>query len=382
MSLQQNTEKAIHAEPQAYSGADLKVDPKNHIKHFDYIDALRGIAILMVVMAHAGQIVFKPGIEASITSFGTHGVQLFFMVSSFTLFMSYHQRQKIDKENTDKFFFIRRIFRIAPAFYLATLFYLVISPIRDHFLLGHFAGIGWVNVLLFSLFLGVLYPPALDCLPFGGWTVEIEAFFYVFIPFLYRKVTTLNKSIIFFVATVLAYNIAAHFTDSPYLLFLSQLPYFIVGIIFFHIKKDGDAKTAKTVEAAQAVEATQKIETRPNYVGKALQFIGKISYSLYLWHFIVILFMWYVYKASNHFAGMNATLAFFVAFICTLAIGIPISYLSFKYVETKGINYGKNLIKKMSKSSRAESSNLTPAVSLVQVQVAEAAQAGQQEGGI
>ena len=147
------------------------------IQHLAYIDSLRGIAILMVVVVHAAQIVFHPGLFATILSKGAYGVQLFFIVSALTLFLSYEQRQPIEIKNVDKFFFIRRFFRIAPAFYLATILYTLAFFFKNHILTGSFGAINWLELLAFFSFLGVLYPSSMYQLPFGGWTVEVEMFF-------------------------------------------------------------------------------------------------------------------------------------------------------------------------------------------------------------
>ena len=50
---------------------------EKEIKHFDYIDALRGIAILMVVVAHVGQITFQSNIVLNITSLGVYEFNYF-----------------------------------------------------------------------------------------------------------------------------------------------------------------------------------------------------------------------------------------------------------------------------------------------------------------
>ena len=90
-----------------------------------FIDSLRGLAILMVVMIHVSQVgdAEYPLFFQNIFNFGRYGVQLFFMCSAFTIFLSFERRSKIDKYPI-LFFFTRRFFRIAPLFYIAILYYL------------------------------------------------------------------------------------------------------------------------------------------------------------------------------------------------------------------------------------------------------------------
>jgi peptidoglycan/LPS O-acetylase OafA/YrhL len=86
---------------------------------YDYIDTLRGLAILSVVMVHSSQN-FPPRSEVliQIAAQGSRGVQLFFIASALTLFLSMDARSGDQEPRSLESFFIRRFFRIAPAFYL------------------------------------------------------------------------------------------------------------------------------------------------------------------------------------------------------------------------------------------------------------------------
>ena len=57
-------------------------------KRFDYIDALRGWAIFGVVITHVGSLIGYSGIFSPLIGRGGLGVQLFFMISAFTIFYS------------------------------------------------------------------------------------------------------------------------------------------------------------------------------------------------------------------------------------------------------------------------------------------------------
>src|SRR5688500_15882045 len=107
------------------------------LKKLDYIDALRGLAILAVVMVHAsqyGSFDVHP-ILARIISEGGRGVQLFFLVSAFTLFLSYKNRSPLESHPTRNFF-IRRFFRIAPMYYLGIVYYLIQNGTGPNYWLG------------------------------------------------------------------------------------------------------------------------------------------------------------------------------------------------------------------------------------------------------
>ncbi len=352
------------------------------IQHLAYIDSLRGIAILIVIVVHAAQIVFHPGLFATILSKGAYGVQLFFIVSALTLFLSYEQRQPLEIKNVDKFFFIRRFLRIAPAFYLATILYTLAFFFKNHILTGSFGSINWLELLIFCSFLGVIYPSSMYQLPFGGWTVQVEMFFYFFIPFLFKVISSTKKAFWFFILSWLGYiglgsifGSDSMYDHSAYLLFPSQIPVFALGILLFHVIRDRTFIITRPllvslelvvylgialVLAKKFIFLSEPIlvsiffaglvllmskATLPLLQNKITAFYGKISYSLYLWHFIIILFFWYIYRVSSHFWGAPQLIAFIVIYVSTVVIGGGVSWVSYMYLEKPGINLGRRIIK-------------------------------------
>ena len=103
----------------------------NTLKKFDWIDFGRGIAVLLVIMIHSAQAFQTSGELKKITHTGDIGVQLFFILSGLTLFSSYSNRYNIDGCYRNKFFFIRRLFRIAPLYTLAAVFYTLFEILQN-----------------------------------------------------------------------------------------------------------------------------------------------------------------------------------------------------------------------------------------------------------
>ena len=78
-----------------------------------WVDAMRGWAILGVLMVHVGINENATVFLKTIIANGARGVQLFFLMSAFTMFYTYKRHFKEERKYVGNFF-IRRFFRIAP----------------------------------------------------------------------------------------------------------------------------------------------------------------------------------------------------------------------------------------------------------------------------
>lgn len=99
----------------------------------DFLDALRGWAILGVFITHCGSLVQYNGIFSPLVSQAGYGVQLFFMISAFTIFYTLDHAKNTEKSIYVNFY-IKRLFRIAPIYWLGiilyTLFFLITIEIQ------------------------------------------------------------------------------------------------------------------------------------------------------------------------------------------------------------------------------------------------------------
>src|SRR5690242_3285681 len=102
-----------------------------------YVDALRGIAIMGVLMVHCGQFGTNdfPSFLENIVVNGAMGVQLFFVASAFTIFLSYGNRYG-KETNANVNFLIRRVFRIAPMYYFGIIYFLWQDGFGSRYWLG------------------------------------------------------------------------------------------------------------------------------------------------------------------------------------------------------------------------------------------------------
>jgi len=201
-----------------------------------YIDGLRAVAVLGVVLAHA---VRASGyLEAAgplmtlrrpmtLLNLGTHGVDLFFVLSGFCL--SYPTLAKLARQRTVEFdvtgYIARRLVRIVPPFLCSILLLAAIERYLGFMLPSA------PNLLKQALFLDL----NTQFINGSFWTLAVEARWYVLLP-LALLLWSRNVRLFWFAfATVV---VAGRFTMASSLDML-MLPGFLLGIAAAQVAVDG-----------------------------------------------------------------------------------------------------------------------------------------------
>ena len=224
----------------------------NQIRKFDQIDSLRGIAALMVVVAHAlnfGDNKLFPILPRSILSQGIRGVHLFYIISAFTLFYTFDLRKNENKAILK--FYLRRFFRIAPLFYTAIVINLAYRHLSGNLAAAEYPT--YFNIISNFLFIHGFGPFWDKEVVPGGWTIGVEFPFYILLPWLFLRIKTLSDALkwqarflwIGIVAPFVFLKIKVLTSLDPTLnfifpFFLNQLMFFGFGIIlyFLVVKKE------------------------------------------------------------------------------------------------------------------------------------------------
>ena len=161
-----------------------------------FIDGLRGMAILGVLAVHLSQSVTAYGGAGSFRGLfflqfveaGARGVQLFFMLSAFTLFSSAKIRFASDPAPAVSFY-VRRAFRILPLWWIATAAYAYLG--------GRGLASWWPSALMYFGF--IRYRDGAEV--FGlGWSIFVEETFYAMFPLVFSRVSDLRRSFLFVAA--------------------------------------------------------------------------------------------------------------------------------------------------------------------------------------
>jgi peptidoglycan/LPS O-acetylase OafA/YrhL len=145
-------------------------------RHYGVIDALRGYAILMVIGVHSSQY-FEYLATNTLVGAGARGVQLFFVASGVTLCLSWMTRN-----DGAIAFYVRRLFRIAPMFYLAIVFFVVVNRLGPNMYAPD--GVGLRHILMSATFTHGLMPDTITSLVPGSWSIADEMMFYAAFPLL------------------------------------------------------------------------------------------------------------------------------------------------------------------------------------------------------
>ena len=343
------------------------------------IDSWRAIAALGVLFTHVlGKldhptlVIFSIDLFKVLNIWGS-GVHLFFVISGFCFFLVMNKNNDYSLSGAFKFW-KKRWLRIAPAYYFACVIYGLV-------VYGYFS-----KELVFSLFANFIflqtYIPATEIAALF-WSLSVEWIFYLFLPFLFiliRKynivavviitiLAGLSLNFMHFLGFIYPENFAWYYTFFAnfehfgwgillgYIYvknhlgksFLSGAKGFwfgllvaYVGKIFFYssfLKNTGGAsflfESIGPLIMTLGFSIMILSSLRQQFINKIMNnrilvFIGRISYSFYLWHALIIEFSFNFFK---QFIPHTSVGVFILYLICLVFI-IPVSYISFNIFES------------------------------------------------
>ena len=169
-----------------------------HAPLYHWIDALKGIAMLLVIMIHSGAGKELSGILKVIGSKGNCGVVLFFLISGFLIYKSlYSFFSKTEHSALSSLLWIKqKIIRFAPLFYLATICGVLMGGHK--YWLGSKIGISTGNITAHFLFVHGLYPRYCDSIVGVEWYIGVLVIFICIAPLLFKYFNSFSKSLFLF----------------------------------------------------------------------------------------------------------------------------------------------------------------------------------------
>ena len=345
-----------------------------------YIDGLRAVAVLSVIVYHLNG-AWLPG--------GFAGVDVFFVISGFVVSTSVHKMQSVGAFSFMANFYARRVTRIVPALVVCLIATAIASAlfIPSAYLsdsnqrTGQAAFFGLANIVL-ARRSGDYFAPTAEFNPYTHtWSLGVEEQFYFIFPMLFfawvagrRHLSTAFFAIAFFVSLAVASWLVTVSQIYAFYMIWSRFWELAAGVLLFQLMAlrghsfDAESPPSRLANAGAVASivllfvglATAQAGTAPlpasllpvlgtvgvlgflhgrrnGLVARCLslpwmRFIGRISYSLYLWHWpVFVLFRWT--------GGLESWQARASAALLTAVLSI----LSYRLVETPTRRMGPRL---------------------------------------
>ena len=347
---------------------------------FKGLNGIRAIAALSVLFAHTTMMLGDFGLNAFI--FGTYddgnpkatllaglGVSMFFALSGFLITYLLLEEKKTGNISV-KNFYIRRVLRIWPLYYA----YMILSLLTLIKFTEQTINSTILFYIFFFFYFSFIIGTAIDFIS-HYWSLGVEEQFYSFWPWLIRRGggNTLIMTVLICAGLILlktairiydiqynngniglAYSILhttrfqcmligavgaiLYFQQNKWFLMLTN-NYFVQSIAWlaivlaavnqFHIISFLDNEIFCVVTLVVIIGQIKTEKRIVNLNHPVFDFVGKISYGIYVIHPLVI---FYLAKAI-HFSNSQLPLNYLIIYIVVFIAVISIAYLSYKYFE-------------------------------------------------
>jgi exopolysaccharide production protein ExoZ len=246
------------------------------------IDTLRGVAVLMVIIAHLNYLMSS---EIKSLYYGRFGVQIFFILTGY-IFL---QR---DSLNNYLLFLKKRAVRLFPLYWMFLIIFLILNL--------DIKGVIYESLLLNSLNFTKPY----GLVP-GGWTISIEWIFSIILPLIYRfeKKAVYGLVILFFLNSLFTRDLGEYHNDWFYMNPFNQLWVFVLPVIIgnmrllatfiftllvFSILNPNGQYLYLFAGGILILGVLCNFFINGGYYVSIISTIGQHSYGIYLMHFLIL----------------------------------------------------------------------------------------------
>ncbi len=325
----------------------------------------------MVIMVHTAAFSDFGTLGQAISSAGKYGVEIFFVISGFTIAKTF-----TDARNY-RAYLTRRLARILPLYWfiICTAFLLIVTNVIGHpiWMVKFGSQPDLYNLAMHLSMLSFLDYKVANSIIGVEWSIPIEVFWYIFMPALIVFGSTLKNTIraivvIYILTGILAF-ISKKWVGTSLPISWMPIKYghlFFMGVLAFHLRPHLEA--VKSIQPKvwiwgalmlYALSMTYNFGARGDAMGlattlivifltadrmpllakfltlKPMLFLGSISYSLYLWHFIVLSALkTYDLTVASHLLN----------FILVYGITVALSAVTYLVIEKPSNDFGRRLV--------------------------------------
>ena len=352
----------------------------NNSKRLMWPDALKGMAILIVLFGHSGAQSDSDAISLIFRMIYS-GFEMFFIITGFFAYSSaehFFAKNDFNFKNLCKWWG-KKFQRLIPVYYVALVVYFIYnrgmmvisaSDAPMHVSIG--------NILMHLLLLHGLFPTYCCTIVSVEWYVGILVLFYLIIPFVYYFVKNIQGAFAFLICTYGANVLANRFVMSfiipnnngmLYVSFFTRfwifahMPTFALGVLLYYLSKRdyselkypkayslmlilfvivmdyGQAAGVNTLAGWNdyTVEAiwftiliySQILWSNPIICNRFFGFLGRYSYPMYLFHILI----YHLYDSYIHIGIENGVALYFIRFVAVLVVTVLISVALTKFID-------------------------------------------------
>jgi peptidoglycan/LPS O-acetylase OafA/YrhL len=368
--------------------------------HVPWLNGLRGAAAIWVFFSH---ILLLCGTYIPIFSWGALAVDLFMMLSGYLMTHHYILRQgrePWDNHSTWLAFWTRRIFRIAPLYYLLLFASLWIGPwlgqhreaiaeiwqtsAAQNF---RYSDMSMANVLSHVSFAFGMLPEFAIRTPLPDWSIGLEMQFYLAFPLLmlaFWRFGPLRTGMALVAACLLLWWQFAEFFDQfeqPSFLPI-KLYVFFIGMWVALSRANGSMKRAllasllvagvfsvwertyvsavrvlmvaaffylmnnATLPSTHLVDRVME-QLRLSLSSSLGTFLGNTAYGVYLIHLLVLIPVAGTLSLYPSYVGANGVLRFAICLLLTAPIVYSLAWMVYRSIELPGILIGKIAVRRL-----------------------------------
>ena len=337
-----------------------------------WINYFKGIAILGVIMVHFGVRGIDNNNFSMLIYHTAKGVYIFILISAYLAFLSL-SRTKVNNWKDYLNWMGRKLGKLIPLYYLAILIYLITEGLGSRWWLGSIPRVSIGNIFAHVFFLHGFNPYYCNSIIGVEWYIGVLFMLYLIAPILYRYVNNYSRALVLFLTSsvICSYYLKIaniHVIEDDYIwayfidnfTIVALFPLIALGIVLYHgiqsriWEKWIGKRNVSYFLITFSLFIIYRLVRGSNFYGFAsvgiwalvivmlimsqicvanrllynplFEILGKYSYGIYLFHFLVLYYM-------PQIPIQNIYLSWIINYVWTVGISLVTAILLTRFVE-------------------------------------------------